>query len=343
MTIRKIAEIAGVSKSTVSLVLNSSPLVNEKTRKKVEDVIRRTGYVPNNSARNLSKRINNSLGIIVLSDLERTCSYDFDNGVGLFSNNIIRGVASRLADTQYSVAIEYFHNEEQNGGLPKLIKERKIDGALIVGGYCQEDFIANLNDSGIPFVTVAVGQREEACDCVVSDPSLGAYMSLRYLVEHGHRNIGFINCPRSFRSAAVRLKGIQRLEEEEKIQFPSENILYCRQNNGQSGYAALKEAWEKGMRFDGIATANPQITLGAMRFLSEKGIRIPEDVSIISYEDNSLCGYATPGITAINIQKEKMGELAANLLLTRIGDMQKEIESIVVDQYLVVRDSVKTM
>lgn len=343
MTIRQIAAIAGVSKSTVSLVLNNSPLVNEKTRHHVKEVIRRTGYVPNNSARNLSRQVNNSLGIIVLSDQQRSCSYDFDSGVGLFSSNIIRGISSRLTDSDYSVVIEYFYNDDQGAALPKLIRERKIDGALIVGGFCQEDFIAKLNASGIPFVTVAVGMPEGACDSVVSDPELGAYLSIKYLYEHGHTNIAFLNCPSSFRSAKARINGINRLIGETSIPIPQDHIMYCKQNNGVSAYKALKAAWEKGLRFDGIATANPQIALGAVRYLREMGVALPEDVSIVSYEDNSLCGYTTPALTALNIQKEKMGELAADLLLERINNPEREVESLVVDQYMVERDSVKTI
>ncbi|MDL2317980.1 LacI family transcriptional regulator [Eubacteriales bacterium OttesenSCG-928-A19] len=339
-TIREIAAIAGVSRSTVSLVLNNSELVKRETREKVLEVIREMKYVPNNNARNLSRKVMSSLGVIVLSDQERSRSYDFDNGVGLYSLNVIRGIASRLEGSDYSMNIEYFCAADAGESIPRLFRERRIDGAFIIGGFCEEPFIKTLLESGIPFVTVAVGANERLCDSVVSDPAQGAYESMRYLARHGHRRIGFVNCPETFRSAHLRVKGAARAMGEFALDFPQESMIFCRHNNGESGYAAMEKAWQEGLRFDGLATANPQVALGALRFLQEQGMRVPEDVSCVAYEDNSLCGYASPSLTAINIQKEAMGEAAVDLLLDRIVDPQRETRGVCIESYLVERDSV---
>ena len=108
ITIREIAAIAGVSRSTVSLVLNNSPLVKAETREKVLAVIQDTGYVPNSNARNLSWRATKCLGIVILSDQKRSACYDYSQSVGLFSLNVMQGLIDRLADSEYSVIIEYF-------------------------------------------------------------------------------------------------------------------------------------------------------------------------------------------------------------------------------------------
>ena len=339
-TIREIAAIAGVSRSTVSLVLNHSPLVKQETRELVQRVIDQTGYVPNSNARNLSWKVTKSLGIIVLSDQQRTTSYDFGNAVGLFSLNVMRGITSRLADTDYSVIIEYFCVSESQEELPKLIRERKVDGAFIVGGFCEERLIRGLTDTAIPFVTVAVGAPEQMCDSVVSDPAQGTRDSLLALIQRGRRRLGLVNCPESFRSAHLRVEGLERVFKDTGCGFDPPAVLYCRHNNGESGYDAMKAAWEKGLRFDGLAAANPQIALGAMRFLLEQGVSIPRDVSMIAYEDNALCGYAIPPLTAVNIQKEKMGQEAADLLLSRIEAPLREVQSITVPSYMVERSSV---
>ncbi len=339
--IREIAKHAGVSRSTVSLVINGSELVKEETRQKVMKVIRELKYVPNNNARNLSRKVMSSLGIIVLSDQKRSSSYDFGNGVGLYSLNVIRGITDALSGSDYSVIIEYFCASEEDGAMPKLIRGRRIDGAFIVGGFCEDKFISTLKETGIPFVTVAVGAQEEACDSVISDPAQGAYLCMRYLIDRGHEHIGFVNCPASFRSAHLRVDGVKQALSESGLPYDGANMLHSEHNNGESGYHAMREAWQRGARFDGIATANPQIAMGAIRFLMEQGLRIPQDVSVIAYEDNSLCGYASPAMTAVNIQKERMGEAAVSLLLARIADPEKEIESVTVDSYLVERDSVR--
>ena len=353
ITIREIASIAGVSRSTVSLVLNNSPLVKPETRERVLKIIRETGYVPNSNARNLNWRSTRCLGIVVISDQQRSTSYDFSTPVGLFSLNVMRGITSRLADSDYSVIIEYYAFEDQalatDGGgihppeslmLPKLIRERKVDGAFLVGGFCTASLLNGCLATGIPLITVGVGADTPLCDAVISDPCEGTYTALKRLYDQGRRHLGLVNCPHSFRSAAPRLEGMKRFCRDMGLPFREENVIFGQHNNGQSAYEAIQAAWQMGQRFDGLVAANPQSALGAMRFLSEQNVRIPQDLSIIAYEDNALCGYAIPPLTAINIQKEKMGAEAASLMLQRLADPQMDSQLRVVPSYLVERGSV---
>lgn len=353
ITIREIASIAGVSRSTVSLVLNNSPLVKPETREKVLKIIRETGYVPNSNARNLNWRSTRCLGIVVLSDQQRSTSYDFSTPVGLFSLNVMRGITSRLADSDYSVIIEYYAFEDQTPAadrsgihspesliLPKLIRERKVDGAFLVGGFCTASLLSGCLSTGIPLITVGVGADTPLCDAVISDPSEGTYAALQRLYDQGRRRLGLVNCPSSFRSAATRVEGMQRFCRDHGLPFQAENVISSQHNNGQSVCEAMRAAWQKGLRFDGLAAANPQSALGAMRFLAEQNVRIPQDLSLIAYEDNALCGYAIPPLTAINIQKEKMGEEAASLMLQRLNDPDMPSQLLVVPSYIVERGSV---
>lgn len=352
ITIREIAAIAGVSRSTVSLVLNNSPLVKEETREKVLRVIHDTGYVPNANARNLNWKSNKSLGVIILSDMERSVEYNFSNSVGLFSLNVMRGISDRLADTAYSLNIEYFSpdaapmqeievfHSPQSLRLPKLLRERKVDGAFIVGGYRDPAFLTACAATGIPLVTVGVGAPEKNCDSVCADPGDATCEALHLLRKAGRKSIGLMNCPRMFYSASMREDAMRRFCREAGIPFDANNVLYSQQNNGESAYDAIREAWENGQRFDGLVSANPQCALGVMRFLAEKNVRIPEDISIIAYEDNALCGYAIPALTAINIQKEQMGARAAELMLARLKQTSLPVQHETIPSYLVKRESV---
>ena len=350
MTIREIAALAGVSRSTVSLVLNESPLVKKETREKVLRVIRETGYVPNASARSLNWRSTRCLGIIVLSDQQRGPNYDFSMPIGLFSLNVMRGITSRLADSPYSVFVEYYSYEQEQAEkdskqspltLPRLIRERKIDGAFLVGGFCTEGLLSAAAATGIPLITVGVGADTPLCDSVISDPAQGTRDGLMRLYESGRRDPALLNCPRTFRSAAMREEGMRRFCEETGLHFKPENVMYCsRHNNGENAYEAVKAAWESGVRFDGLITANPGLALGAMRYFAEKQLRIPQDISIVAYEDNAMCGYVTPPLTAVNIQKERMGEEAAELMLRRLAEPEMKNQLVVVPSYLVERASV---
>ncbi|MDD7122939.1 MAG: substrate-binding domain-containing protein, partial [Clostridiales bacterium] len=178
------------------------------------------------------------------------------------------------------------------------------------------------------------------CDCVISNLEGGTYDALMALYRRGRRQIGLMNCPHTFLSAQPRIRAMQRFCRDTGMPFSMELVLHGQHNNGESACQALRESWQAGRRFDGLVGANPQAALGAMRFLYETGLHVPQDVSIISYEDNSLCGYATPPLTAVNIRQDAMGAQAAEMMLSRLADPKQPMRSIVVPSYMVERESV---
>jgi DNA-binding LacI/PurR family transcriptional regulator len=340
MTIRDVAKIAGVSRSTVSLVLNNSPLVKEKTRQKVLDIIRKTDYVPNSSARSLSSKVTYSLGIIVLfSKIPQNNTYEYNFETGIYSQDISTGILNVLADSKYKVLTERFCVQESRGCLPKLIKNRLVDGAFIVGSLYDETFIDLMLSRNIPLV-VAGGQKETKIDCAYPDPGKGVILAANNLVEMGHKNICLVNAPRIYRSSIDR----QMALEEAKKKHPenvSWSMVYSPYNTGEGGYMAAREFLESGIHPDGIIAGNTMIAMGILRYLYEKQIRVPADISIIAYEDSIISGYSYPAMSAINVRKELIGETAVSLLLKRMESPDREITSIVADPFLVPRDSVR--
>lgn len=208
VTILDVAEFAGVSKSTVSLVINGSPLVKAQTREKVERAIARLGYVCNNNARGLRKRETKCLGIIVAA--ERKCErvYSFEYETGLFSYNITNGIPLGLAGTDYGLMTERYYVYEAEGKLPDIVKNGRIDGVFLVGGLFDDNFIEKLFQKNIP--TVAVGKYYDKIDCVYPDVKNGAYKQAKYLTDRGHKNIAFINSPSAYMSSKQRLIGFVR-------------------------------------------------------------------------------------------------------------------------------------
>ncbi len=339
-TIRDVAKLAGVSRSTVSLVLNGSPRVKEETRQIVKEVIQRIDYVPNNSARSLNSRTMNSLGIIVMIEHEAYGRYDAASVTSLFSHDVTTGISRELADTDYSVVIEQFCFEENSGELPKIIKARRVDGAFIVGGFYNDKFIDKLIEKKIPIVIVG-GKKEKLVDSVIPDPEKGVYLASKHLLETGHKRICLVNSPPVYRSSYQRISGMERsLQGYEHTATLS--MATCEHNTAESGYVAIKGMWSDSVAPDGIIAANAPIASGILHFLFEKGLRVPEDVSLITHEDSILSGHAVPALTAINTQKEYMGEMAARLLLKRLRNPQKEVESLISEPFFVSRDSVKT-
>lgn len=338
VTILDVAKRANVSKSTVSLVLNNSPLVKEETKRKVEAAIRELGYVCNNNARGLRKRETKCLGIIVAVESKVEQTYEYNYETGLFSFNITNGIPAGLVDTDYGLLTERYCAADTAGEMPTIIKNGRIDGVFLVGGLFEDDFIEELLKREIP--AVAVGKYYNQIDCIYPDVKKGTCDEVSYLIENGHRNIAFINCPKIYKSSQTRLDGFQEVCKRHKKQLDNSWMTYCQQNTGAGGYDAIRELWESGVRPDAIATANEPIALGVMRYLYEQKIRIPEDVSVASYEASVLGGYAAPALTTVDIHKEHMGTVAAGMLLRRIENPNKAIESVLIEPELLVRTSV---
>ena len=345
-TINDVAKRAGVSRSTVSLVLNKSPLVKEATRTLVEQVIAEMNYVPNSNARGLSAKVTNNIGVVFMQDyllgIPGQTSYDNDQHIGLCSFNISNGIMAGLAGTYYGVITERFCSVAEPDELPRIIREKRVDGAIIVGAPYSPQFIANMKHTGLPFIIAGVGSWEESVDSIYADPGEGTEMAVRELVQTGHKKICLLNCSSNLRSHETRYNGFLRAMAEAGIP-PMDSWNICSErNNGKTAREAFQKFWEAGNRPDGIITANGQSATGIMSYLYEIGVRIPDDISIVSYEDSSICGYAAPALTSVNIRKEELGRAAAQCLIERIQNPDKELEQQVIHPYMVHRDSVKS-
>ena len=339
--IHDVAKRAGVSKSTVSLVLNNSPLVKPDTRELVEAAIEELGYVPSSNARGLRNQKTHSLGIVILTEEEGGTGYDVDRFAGLCNYNIADGIYRGLDGSRYSVATEYISLNKASRALPKMVEDRRVDGVFVVGSFFDVDLIPRIQACGIPTVAVGIGYPGAETVAVVADPAEGSYIGVKNLLEKGHRAICYLNCPRIFRSSKDRVKGAQKAFDEYAHQLEKSWILYTDRNNGLSGYEAFARFWESGERPDAVFGANAPLALGAMRYMREKGIGVPEDVSILVYEDSVLCGYNTLGLSAVNIQKEEMGCRAAVRMLCLLENVDRDPECETLTPYIVERGSVR--
>lgn len=344
-TINDVAKRAGVSRSTVSLVINKSPLVKVETRELVERVISEMNYVPNSNARGLSAKVTNNIGVVFMQDYllntSSKVSYDNDQHIGLFSFNVSNGIMAGLQDTLYGVITERFCSVAEPDELPRMVREKRVDGVIIAGTpYCAR-FVDNMKKTGIPFIITGVGSWEETVDSIYADPGEGTEMAVRELLASGHKKICLLNCAPRLRSHEIRCQGFLRAMKGAGVPLMDGWNIYGERNNGKSAREAFQQFWEAGNRPDGIVTANGQSATGIMSYLYEIGIRIPEDVSIISYEDSSICGYAAPALTSVNICKEEMGQAAAKCLIERIQNPNKDLEMRVIHPYMVYRNSVK--
>ena len=340
ITIYDVAKYAGVSKSTVSLVINHSPLVSETTRKKVQQAISDMNYIPNANARGLSGNVTNCLGVVVMTEETPVISYDFDQHVGLCSYNITSGIFPALMATKYGVLMEQFCSVDNPGELPNLVRNRRVDGVIIVGSPYDRRMIQKLQEIRFPFVMAGVDSYLEGIDCSYADPGAGVKLGMTYLAEQGYRKALLLNCPKTTHSSYTRLDAYISSAAEYGFSVQPEWITNCEKNTGQSAYNQMKALWESGIRPHAIIAANGHLALGAMRYLNEQHIRVPEQVSVIGYEDSSLSGYAIPALTSVNIHKELMGQKAAEFMVRRLQNPDAEPAYYVTPIELVIRDSV---
>lgn len=338
VTIIDVANYAGVSKSTVSAVLNNGPHVKEETRRRVEEAVIALGYVCNNNARGLRKRETKCLGVIIAVESRDVHTYEFSFEAGQFGYAVANGIPDGLGDRDYGLITEQYCPREMAGELPAIIKNARVDGVFLVGSLFEETFLRKLQELSIP--AVVVGTNYESMDCVLPDVAKGVRLQVEELVRCGARKIAMVNCPPEFTNAKLRINGWKQAVSDLDGKLNDTWEIQCRTNTGAGGYLAMKELWESGARPDGVVTAHEAIALGVMRYFHEQGVRVPKDVSVTSYETSVLGGYSIPPLTSVNIKKEEMGAIAARMLLNRIENPAAPLQNHVIDPELVARGSV---
>lgn len=344
VTIWDVAADAGVSKSTVSLVLNSSPLVKEETRLRVMKSIKALNYVPNYSARSLIRRRNNSIGIIHMSRGARNTDYRYEWSYSSdsFTHDVEEGVFQAIAqqDLDLSVMKDRYDLSHDIHNIPGIIRSRRVDGAIFIGGFDDEDVVEVIRGLDIPAVLVVSSWAADGVDTVFHSSYEGSRLAFKKLIETGHKRICLLNCPKSyFRVWPERVRGVRDAAAECGYALDERLLLSAEKNTPQSGYMAFKELLNSGLMPDAVLTANNEMAMGLQRCLYELNIRIPEDISVICYEDSSFCGNASPALSAVNVEKELIGKTAFQFLLNRINDPQHPIQTFTPAPHLIMRES----
>ncbi len=330
-TISDIAHEAGVSRATVSGVLNDNPNVSAKTRERVLAIIKKHNYEPNHMARALALRKTGLVGLIVK---------DISNP--LYSK-ISLGVEEICEAAGYSVIIGNTHKDWQREvEYVNLLKRRRVDGLIIfpLQRGVNISHIRELQEANLPFVLLAEVPGIDA-DLVRADDKTGAYNATRHLLEQGYRDLVYISGPESFLANDRRLLGFQNALQEFAITFDSS----CLVKSGwrfHDGYEAGKSLIQQKKKLpDGAFCYNDPVAIGFMRALSENGIQIPRQVAVIGFDDSSVSAYLNPGLTTVAQPAREIGRQAAQRLMERIREKTKRAPAkhIYMQTHLVIRES----
>lgn len=326
VTIKDIAKKLNISYATVSKALSDADDISEKTKEIVKKTAIELNYKPNYIARGLVKNETKTIGLIVP---------DITNP---FYSEIALAIEETVNKDGYSVFLcnsNWKHHKEIE--YMNLLISKKVDGMIIaptgVNGL-------GINNIGVPMVTV--GTKRSYCgeNYVVIDDEKGGYMAVKHLLESGKRKIMFVGGKLSVQSNKERLEGYKKALIESGIKVESK---YIRSGNfkTESGYVITKNALNEGIIPDGIFAGNDLLALGALRAAIEFGLKVPEEIGIVGFDDISFAGLPEIGLTTVAQPKYKMGKLAADMLLNRLKNPDAVYENIVLNPRLVIRKTSK--
>ncbi len=331
MTIADIAKIAGVSRATVSGVLNDSPTVSAKTKGRVLAIIEEYDYRPNEIARALALNQTGLIGLIVK---------DISNP--LYSE-IALGVEEVCGQEGLSVIIGNSHKEwDQEIAHINLLKRRRVDGLIIFPLQKGADVghITDLKKEKYPFVLLAEIPGIEA-DLVRADDEVGAFHATAHLIKLGRKRIGYVTGPTSALASDRRRSGYQKALKKYGIIFNDKQLIYGGWRL-KDGYKAGRELLTYGKTCsDAVFCYNDSVAIGLIRALVENGARVPDDVAVVGFDDAGVGAYLETGLTSVAQPAMEIGRRSAMRLveLIRSKDNSQKPEQVFLETRLVVRET----
>ncbi|XEC92514.1 LacI family DNA-binding transcriptional regulator [Paenibacillus tarimensis] len=307
-TIKDIAKAAGVSFTTVSRALNGYNDVNEETRKKIVRIANELGYSPNIAARSLISKKTKTLGLL-LSGITRSSIKDN------IAFEILCGMNDRAGELDYDLVLFNTTSQKQKmKSYKSLCMERGVDGVIIMGIRLDDPYLQEIVQSSIPCVLIDIPINEKNVGSVSTDNVSGSYTAIEHLIRKGHKNIGMINGHAQAYVSVKRLEGYRLALEENNLVFREEYVA-----DGSfaesGGFENAIKLLSKHPEITAIFCASDLMAIGAMQGLKSMGKTVPDDVSIIGFDNIGLSSYCTPSLTTMNQNKYDMGYRSAQMLI----------------------------
>lgn len=329
-TIKDVSELAGVSQATVSRVINGTNRVSHDKKLNVEKAINELGYRPHAIIQSLSCDRTGSIGIIV-PELG-----------GSFYSSILNTFDTELRRFGYHVVVCAGSNTEegQKESIGFLLS-RRVDALILHTQQLSDDYIIELQESGIPLVIINRFIPEMKTSCINIDNELGGQLATQYLLKMGHENIVFITGPLDKADARARLQGYRTVITEAGIEF--DDVLIAEGDfTEESGATAMLKILKRKCRFTAVFASNDYMALGACEMLIEKGYSVPDQISIVGFDDINFARYWTPKLTTINFPIEQMSLEAVQLMIQKLCKKKSDV-NFKLSPSLVVRSSVKDL
>lgn len=324
-TIKDVAARAGISYTTVSHVVNGTRPVSEQVRRKVEAAIAELGYVPSGVARSLRARATGTLGLLV------------PNASNPYFAELARGIEDHAERNGYSVILCNSDDDiDKQLRYLRVLLERRIDGLIVATVASDAAFAQALANLQVPLVLVDRSLEGVSADQLRVDHEQGAYLATRHLLELGHRRIVCIGGPASTQVAQLRAAGYQRALDEAGV--AAQAVVDC-PFTSPAGHAAAQMLLAAEPRPTAIFAGNDMIALGVLRAAAERGLQVPQQLSVVGFDDIEVSRYLHPALTTVGQCIGALGEQVAARLLERIRTPDLAVTQRLIEPILLLRES----
>ncbi|MBU9712887.1 LacI family DNA-binding transcriptional regulator [Evansella tamaricis] len=327
-TIYDIAKKTGFSITTVSKVLNNYSDVGAKTRKKILDAVNEMDYYPSSSARSLTTKKSWSIGVVYVEQLGMEHPF-FNAVIESFKNSMEKSgydllFASNKIGNDMKTYLDHF-------------QYRGVDGVVIVCSALKDSHVERLIRSTIPSVVIDFDSRET---CVVySDNEYGCELAVNHLYSLGHRKIAHISGDQELFPGVTRLEGFIRAMQKHKLSISDGFIADGGYFSYEGGRAAMRKLLLQDEKPTAVFVAGDLMALGAIAEIRDHGLNVPDDISVIGFDDIKMIQYTEPALTTIRQETSILGKTAANLLLDQINDKEKQSLAVKIPVKLIERKS----
>lgn len=330
VTLKDIAKLAHVSHATVARALNNSGNIKPETKDRIMDIVRELKYSSNISAKSLVTNRSYNIGLFFSSMSQRTSPGFFYEMLG--------GVNSVIGDAYNLVVREVGHETDF-----LTIDKNRFDGILLVSQSESDDtFIRNVISKEIPLVVLNRELDDQLIPNILPAEKAGAYEAINYLIKNGHINIAIIEGAVGYKSSRNRKAGYLKAMAEHHIPVRDEYMVIG-DYNIESGHTAMGSLLVLLDKPTAVFAFNDDMAVGAMKAISEAGLNVPKDISVIGFDGNVECDYVMPALTTVNKRSKDISIKGAQKLLSLINGEDFDGEKIYIATELVIRDSVKKL
>lgn len=328
-TIKEVAAHAGVSSATVSHVINDTRFVSDTVREQVQQAMADLGYRPNALARSLRRGETHTIGLIL------------PDSANPFFAEIGRAIEASAFERGYSVILCNTENDREKERMyTEVLENKQVDGMIFVASGKEHETLVEITKKGLPSVVVDRDMGSLELDTVITDNYTGGLVATQHLLSLGHRIIACITGPSNITPSAHRVTGYRAALQQANIPV-DESLLARGDFHAPSGYQGAMQLFQRNPRPTAIFVCNDMMAIGVIRAASQLGLRIPEDVSIASFDNIELASYTTPPLTSVAQPKQEIGQMAITLLLERMQNASLPPRRNILPTRLVIRESTR--